>query len=256
MARILTIDQGNSSAKAVVWQDEVPVKAMRFFNTSVEELMPLFDDLPFDGCAFCSVRKHDAQFLESLRRLTNGELTVINSSVALPIGINYDSRATLGADRIAACAGAAALCPASAALVVDSGTALTIDILDKTSTFRGGNIAPGVSMRFNSLHEATACLPLISPEGEIPQFGHDTTTAIRAGVMEGVASEIADAFSRAKNAFQTEKIILTGNDANLLLPLLDRRGLPVMVYPELVGRGLLAIFQFNKNIYRSDNDRI
>lgn len=253
MGRVLTIDQGNSSAKAVVWQDGVPVESLRFFHPTVEDLLPLFEKGNFQGCAFCSVGSTDAKFLESLRRLASGILVAVTPTVPLPIGIAYGSRPTLGADRIAACAGAADLWPGTACLVADCGTAMTLDVVDSQGVFRGGNIAPGLSLRFRSLNEATAALPLVGPLGDVPPFGTDTQTAIRSGVMEGMASEIAGAFQSAQTLYSVSRLVLTGNDAPLLAPLIERKALAPELQPELVGRGLLAIFNFNQTQHRADS---
>lgn len=241
--RVLTIDRGNSSMKAVVWDEESVVCARRLFDVSVEALLPLLDEYAPEGCAFCSVGHADAKFLETLRRLLDGRMLVLTPSTPLPIGIRYASRDTLGADRVAAAAGAAALFPGEGALVVDAGTAVTLDVIDAGGVFAGGNIAPGMSLRFRSLHEFTDRLPLVSPEGDVPVFGYDTVTAIRAGVVGGMIAEIADAFGEARRNYGATRIVATGNDAAVLVGGLGERGLRVDSDPNLVGRGLLHIFR-------------
>lgn len=245
MARILTIDQGNSSAKAVVWHDGVVEDSARCFDMNIENLLPLLERGELDGCAYCSVGHKDAKFLETLRRLIEGDLLVLTPATPLPIEVRYASRATLGNDRVAAAAGAASLYPGEGALVVDAGTAVTIDVIDEKGCFHGGNIAPGLRLRLSSLHEATSQLPLVDPSGEVPGFGHDTVTAIRSGVVGGMVSEIADAFSRAASLYGCRRIVLAGNDGPILLPLLEQRALPAVMQPNLVGIGLLSVFRYN-----------
>lgn len=242
-ARILTIDQGNSSAKAVVWVGGEPVKSSRLFDPNVESLLTLLEEGTPDGCIYCSVGHTDARFLESLRILVDGRFLILTPSTPLPIGVVYDSRQSLGNDRVAAAAGAAGLFPGKGALVVDAGTAVTIDVLSPEG-FRGGNIAPGMLLRFESLKRATDRLPLVSCEGEVPPFGHDTPTAIRAGVVGGMVSEIADAFFIARETYSLDRIIITGADAPVIAPILEKRGLPVVCDPNLVGRGLLSIYNY------------
>lgn len=244
--RVLTIDQGNSSAKAVLWEEGEPVVALRSEGMTIEDLLPLFERGEMDGCAYCSVRHTDAKFLETLRRMSDGRLLVLTSSVRLPVEVSYGTRSTLGNDRVAAALGASALCPGVSALVVDAGTAITIDLIDRDGNFMGGNIAPGMGLRFKSLDMATDQLPLVDGAGRVDFFGHDTESAIRCGVVGGMAGEIADAFSHARLITQCEKIVLTGSDASRLSPLLESRGLPVVVDPNLVGRGLLRIFSCNE----------
>lgn len=240
--RIMTIDQGNSSAKVVVWEDGKPVRTGRLFDVAIEGLLPLLGDYGFDGCVYCSVGHTDAKFLETLRRLMEWRLLVLTPSTPLPIAVEYGSRSTLGNDRVAAAVGASRVYPGEGVLVVDAGTAVTIDVIGPSGCFMGGNIAPGILLRLESLHAATSRLPLVSPEGKVRAFGTDTVSAIRCGVVGGMVSEIADAFSKAREAYGCSRIAMTGNDAELLVPLLRERGLPVDIHPLLVGYGLLSIF--------------
>ena len=244
--RMLTIDQGNTSAKAVVWEEGTPVASLKSRQLVIEDLLPLMESGEFDGCAYCSVRHTDAKFLETLRRLVDGNLLVLTPSVALPFQVNYGTRTTLGADRVAAVAGASALFPGEALLVVDSGTALTIDATDKAGNFMGGNISPGMNMRFRSLHELTAQLPLVDDGGDIPAFGTDTATAIRSGVVGGMVSEIASCFAVAEKMYGCSRIVIAGKDDRKICHMLRGRGLSVEAEPNLVGKGLLAIYAYNQ----------
>lgn len=244
-ARVVTIDQGNSSAKALVWRGDMPEMSVRLFETSIEGLLPLFEEGEVDGCIYCSVGHTDAKFLESLRRMVDGRLLVLTHSTPLPIGVVYASRETLGNDRVAAAAGAVALHPEEGVLVVDCGTAVTIDVVDASGRFVGGNIAPGLSLRFNSLHDFTEKLPLVEAGSDPGDFGTDTVSAIRCGVEGGMASEIAYSFSRAADVFGCRRILLTGSDAPVLESILSRRGLSVETYANLVGLGLLSVFRHN-----------
>ncbi|MBD5357574.1 MAG: type III pantothenate kinase [Bacteroides sp.] len=245
--RILTIDQGNTSAKAVVWEDGEPVASLKSKDLIIEELLPLMENGEFDGCAYCSVRHTDAKFLETLRRLVDGNLMVLTPSVSLPMLVHYGTRATLGNDRVAAVAGAISIFPSESLLVVDSGTAMTIDVTDAAGNFMGGNISPGIQMRFSSLHQLTDQLPLVDDEGEVAAFGSDTVSAIRSGVVGGMVSEIADCFEHAHALYGCSRIVIAGKDDRKLCQMLRERGLKIVAEPNLVGRGLLAIYMYNLN---------
>jgi len=252
--RVLTIDQGNSSAKAVLWNGDVAERGLRMSDSSIEDLLPLLEVGEIDGCVYCSVGHTDAKFLETLRRLVDGRLLVLTPSTPLPIGVKYGSRATLGNDRVAAAAGAASLFPGEGALIVDAGTAVTLDVLTSGCDFIGGNIAPGMSLRFSALHEATDRLPLVDACGEIPDFGFDTVTAIRAGVVGGMVSEIVDAYSRACEKYRCRRLVLAGNDAEGIVPMLRERGLHPVFDPNLVGLGLISVFRHNLQATASPDD--
>ncbi|MDE5645907.1 MAG: type III pantothenate kinase, partial [Muribaculaceae bacterium] len=193
-----------------------------------------------DGVCFCSVGGEEPELGS---RLQNAGVPVLRltSDTPVPIGVEYGSRATLGADRLAAAAGVAGDTPV---LVVDAGTAVTIDLV-AGNTFLGGNISPGLRLRFRSLNAFTSRLPLVGPEGELPEFGNDTVTAIRSGVMRGLAGELAAAYMTAQNRFENIKMVLTGGDAAIFQPMLAQRGIDVVADPEAVGRGLVRIFNYN-----------
>lgn len=246
--RILTIDQGNSSAKAVVWLGDLPERELRLFSLSIEELLPLLETGEIDGCIYCSVGHTDAKFLETLRRLVDGRMMLLTHSTPLPIEVRYGSRPTLGNDRVAAALGAGSLFPGESVLVVDAGTALTVDVIDRNGTFLGGNISPGARMRFESLHNYTDRLPLVEAAGDVKSFGTDTVSAIRSGVIMGMMSEIADAFTRARELFGTSRIVVTGNDSGLFVSALRERGYDLFEDHNLVGRGLLSAYLYNMNI--------
>lgn len=75
-------------------------------------------------------------------------------------------------------------------MCIDSGTALTFDIINSSGEYIGGNISPGLSMRARALHEFTSRLPLVDlSEPETP-IGTTTETAIRNGIIRGVINEI------------------------------------------------------------------
>lgn len=242
---ILTIDQGNSSVKAVVWRDGEALDTLRLPSLGIEEMLPLLERYEIGGCAFCSVSHNDAKFLETLRRLVEGRMVVLTPSLPLPIEVRYGSRQTLGSDRVAAAVGAVSLYPGEALVVVDAGTAVTIDFIDKDGAFLGGDIAPGMNLRFESLHQATSRLPLVEGEGELPEFGTDTVTAIRCGVMRGMAAEIAAAYGKAATKYGCRRVVMAGADSSLLAPLVREQGIGVDIDPLLVGRGLERIFVFD-----------
>lgn len=134
-------------------------------------------------------------------------------STPVPIRNAYLTPETLGRDRLAAAVGVAALYPGRNVLVVDLGTAITIDLVSADATFRGGVITPGLDMRFRSLHEYTACLPLCGPACDRRLLGATTRQAIEAGVMNSVCFEIEGYMERLHREFDDLCVIFTGGDA-------------------------------------------
>lgn len=245
----LVIDQGNTSSKATVFCDDKYVDTIRYTMLSVEELCPLFEKYDIRGVIYCTVVKVDVRLVESLRYMTNAPVVVMTHETPLPITIDYKTPKTLGLDRVAACTAASSYYPEETLLVVDAGTALTIDLIDSKSRFKGGNISPGLYLRLKSLHEFTGALPMVEVEegDQTLDFGQDTETAIRSGVVNGLIAEIKEAYNRASKFYGCSKIVITGGDADYLISKIGMSEKIINHHPYLVAEGLNRILRYNEN---------
>ncbi len=244
---LLTIDQGNSTAKTVVFRAGESVDVRRFDSLRLEDLEEIVARWKPRAIVYCAVGHVDARLVESLRCFRGVEVMVVTHATPLPIAVRYATPATLGLDRVCAAVGAAALFPGQAALVVDAGTAVTLDVVGADGAFMGGNIAPGLRMRLKALHAFTEALPEVDPEGALPPFGTDTTTAIRAGVVGGLLAEIRHCAAEAERLFGARLIVLTGGDAPLLAHYLKTDTPAVSVAETLTAEGLKRIFLYNED---------
>lgn len=240
MAKILTIDIGNSAVKTFLYDGESRLCSVVTRSLSAGPVLSLLGLWQVDGIAVCSVRDDDGSIIDALASV-GCPVILLDRDTPLPITVDYD-RSSIGADRLAAACGVAARDAAS--LIVDAGTAVTSDLVTGMH-FAGGNISPGISLRFRALSAFTSRLPLVSPAGELPMFGHDTATAIRAGVMRSVAAEILAEFNEARSLYNDLSLVLTGGDAALLANLLRDYGLRPVIDSDAVGRGLVRIFNYN-----------
>ncbi len=166
----------------------------------------------------------------------------LHADLAFPFQIKYLTKHTLGNDRIAGIAGAQALFPAQNCLVIDAGTAITYDFIYDAGIYWGGNISPGIAMRFQALHTFTQKLPLIEQKGDIPLMGNSTETAIRSGVVRGVLYEIERYIRELSQQYAGLQILLTGGDAVFLA---DKINYPIFVDEFLVLKGLNRILEYN-----------
>jgi type III pantothenate kinase len=150
----------------------------------------------------------------------------------------------VGADRLYAAAGAAALFRRSC-VVVDAGTALTVDALrveGTTQAFLGGSIAPGPALAAAALASGTARLPLVEPRPGARALGTVTEEALQAGLVvgfRGAAERLVEEVA-AEAGLGAAPVVLTGGAREFLLvprPFTARR---LELVPELVQRGLLA----------------
>lgn len=245
----LTIDRGNTALKAAIWDGDGHLLKVATLpaDACMAEALDVLGATAFSAVAYSSVvsgaRSADLDILSTL----SCPVYDVKSSVALPFVNSYDTPATLGADRIAALAGAIELTGPHSALVADLGTAATFDLLEATGAgmvYRGGNIAPGVPLRLRSLHEHTSALPAVSAD-LVPDslWGHSTATALLNGAVYGMLAELE--FYRAK-APAGCAIVLTGGGADYLV----RHNLITFKHihdPHLVLRGLNSIINYNEN---------
>ncbi|MBX0291900.1 type III pantothenate kinase [Hymenobacter sp. HSC-4F20] len=189
-----------------------------------------------------SVAEPTAQWAAELQALVPGRVVeFVPATTALPIRNGYATPHTLGADRLAAAVGAAWLLPGRDVVIIDAGTAIKCDLVEGGHTFRGGSIAPGLSMRFQALHTFTGRLPLLShhaTEGQVPLIGTDTESAIRSGVVNGAVAEVQGLLAEYQAKFPRLAVVLAGGDTAFFRTRLKG---PIFVIPELVLMGLNRI---------------
>ena len=164
----------------------------------------------------------------------------------------YDEPASLGADRWAAIIAASQLAPLQNCLIINSGTATTIDFLEQGNVFVGGSILPGVSLSLEALQSQTARLESnitsekfnsFEPSSTL-QFSKNTKSAIFNGVMQGQIGAIKQALELAP---QTSTMIFSGGNGPLILKHLYSQIPPtiqIIEDPYLVLRGLFFWQQY------------
>lgn len=149
---------------------------------------------------------------------------------------------TLGKDRLAAVIAASNIFPGSDLLVIDAGTAITYDFINKDREYHGGSISPGINMRFKALNTFTGRLPLIDPEPFDQLIGLNTHEAILSGVMNGARYEMNGIIEDYQLKFPHLKTILTGGDAIYFDKKLKSN---IFVSSNLVILGLKLILKYN-----------
>ena len=209
----LVTDIGNTSIKAAVFNRGELIKSKLWTeddNSPVHESLKAFPEIR--NAIISSVRKDDAG-IKSVLDDAGIQVLILDDSTPLPLTNRYSSKETLGRDRIAAAVGANARFPGQNVLVIDAGTAITIDFVSSGDEYLGGNISPGLSMRFRSLNEYTKNLPLVS-SADIEYLLADTTEkAIRAGVQHGIFFEVDEYINLHKNRYPDLQVMMTGGDA-------------------------------------------
>jgi type III pantothenate kinase len=207
----LIIDIGNSTCKMVAFRGDEPVDVIRAENGELSGIEEFVVKHKFTRGIVGSVRDLTASEEAALGNL-KFPLLRFTPATPVPITNRYRTPETLGSDRLAAVIGASSLKPGKDLLIIDAGTCITYEVIDARGNYWGGNIAPGMQMRLRALHEFTARLPLVEPDGEVPGMGYDTETAIRSGVLRGMKYEIEGYIKSMRSKFPNLLVFLTGGD--------------------------------------------
>ena len=209
----LIIDIGNSRAKVVVMDGDTLINeyvAEGFSASLFDEIMASYPTI--SRAIIASTRGDEEATKEIVAKRLSKVVIFKPATTPIPLENHYHTPETLGADRLAAAVGAQAMHPNCDIMIVDFGTAITIDFVEG-GAFKGGNISPGVTTRFRALADYTARLPRCYATDEVLDYGRTTNEAIEQGVMRGVEHEIRG-YTEAFLQKNGEKcIIFTGGDA-------------------------------------------
>lgn len=200
----------------------------------------LAESVPDVAVVLSHVNPPAAERIESALTRTFDRSQVYRIGADLPIAIRnaLDDDSTVGQDRLLAALGAYSRAE-QACIVIDAGTAITVDFVDGEGVFQGGAIGPGLGMMLRAMHEQTAALPLVqfAPADEARGvFGKDTRHAMILGVKAaaiGMVHYLIDTYAAAYEAYP--QVIATGGDAALLF---SDDALVEHVVPDLVLMGI------------------
>jgi type III pantothenate kinase len=212
----LIVDIGNTAVKLAVAANNTVTDKLVDDSASFGEgraFLTKYGTLP--RAIISSVRSDDDAVTALVRRLLPNAVA-LTPATPLPIRNLYASPEMLGNDRLAAAVGANFLFPSRNVLVVDAGTAITYDLVSEHGEYLGGNISPGVALRFKSLHAFTARLPLCGIANDYPSPGRSTREAITAGVLNGVIYEVKVNIEQFSLKYSNLKVVFTGGDADFL----------------------------------------
>ena len=202
---MLAVDIGNTRIKTAHFDEAGNCMSRHAFDHAEKELVIAQMKAVGKGLVSNVSALSNADFLLPGFRL-------LHASMDLPIEIDYESRETLGSDRIALACGAVNRYPAQHILVVSAGTCITYDLIESGRIYRGGAISPGLRMRFQSLHHFTGRLPEVVPAEAFVFPGKNTEASIRAGVQGGIRAEIQARIAETAANYPNLVTLLTGGD--------------------------------------------
>ena len=174
----------------------------------------------------------------NLKSLTGINARIIGKDLAVPIKNLYHQPKQLGQDRLVN-AYAASQLYSTPLIVIDSGTAITLDVVSKNRTFLGGLIMVGVEMSLAALNEKTALLPKIRLTQPLKLIGQDTKSSILSGIIFGTTAAI-DELTKQIKRYLGKNTLIIGTGGNI--PLIKRNSkIKIHVDKDLTLRGIKLI---------------
>lgn len=236
----LCFDFGNTRLKCAVFEGRNLKEVVVLENEATSTIAQLLDVYRPQQSILSSVVRHNPELETLLARETRFHL--LGHQSKLPVTTPVGKPETIGADRLALSVAAVDLFPGKNNLVIGLGTAITYNFINKFHEFLGGGIAPGMEIRFKSLHDYTALLPVVEKDWNFPLVGYNTRTNILSGVILGMAKEIDGMIDAYAARYDNFNVLLTGGDAPHFVYHLKNK---IFADPNLIYKGLYAISEFN-----------
>lgn len=240
----LIIDVGNSSAKLAVFKQGKLISKKRI---PLENIMNGINDIKKE---FKSIEK---AIISSVGNLKKREITcienyfkvfVLDASTKIPFQNHYKSPKTLGVDRIALVSASVKKYKELNVLIIDAGTCITYDFINSENNYLGGAISPGIRVRYQSLNNLTANLPLLETKMPYSFIGNSTIESIHSGIINGILNEIEGTINYYDKKYKDLTVILTGGDADFLSKRLKSS---IFANSNFLLEGLNYILEFNTN---------
>ncbi len=237
----LIIDIGNTRVKAAVFEVD-RIKEVFVFSKEeiVIKLKKIIKNFSISSSIVSSVSNLSEKTLKQINNLLNP--IFLNSEIKVPFKNNYETPKTLGVDRIALVAAATKVYPQKNVLIIDAGTCITFDFVNKGNEYVGGAISLGIAMRYRALHDYTAKLPLLDLSEVSSFIGVNTNTSIHSGVVNGVINEIEGVINQYQKKYTDLTIVLTGGDTYFLAKQLKSG---IFAHPNFVLEGLHTVLTYN-----------
>ena len=238
---VLAIDIGNTRIKAALFEDSTLLYSFIFFKKefkkSIENIFKNHKNINnLIVSSVGSITKEDFEAFES-----KVPITFITNLIAFPFENLYKTPNTVGIDRLVLASGAVLMFPNQNRLVIDAGTCITYDFINEKNQYLGGAISPGIRLRYESLHNYTAKLPLLDMKLPDELIGKSTNDSIHSGVINGVINEIDGFIDQYREQYSKFIIILTGGDTDFLAKRLKNT---IFANPNFLLESLNQTFQY------------
>jgi type III pantothenate kinase len=222
---LLAVDVGNTKIKVAVFEGSNLVERIDFYGSELQKQIEftLNKYQNISDLVVASVGNIPKEAFLAFEKQLN--IHFFTHKTTFPFHNKYETPHSLGIDRMVLASGAVLNFPKQNRLVIDAGTCITYDFIDENDNYLGGAISPGIRLRYESLHNYTAKLPLLTldlfkenlnPIDEHDFIGTSTSTSIHSGVLNGVQNEIEGFIAQYQRVYPKFIIILTGGDTEFL----------------------------------------
>ena len=249
---LLLIDVGNTTTVVGLWDGDRVVHRWRISTdrerTADESRLLLRSMLAeyggdvTGGCLSSVVPPRTEAWREAMEALVDGTLVVVGPGTKTGIPLNVDNPREVGADRVANAIGAVRLL-GPPVIVVDFGTATTVDLVAADGSYRGGAIAPGLEVSADALVTHTSALRRVELSPPRSPVGRSTVEAIQSGLIFGYAGLVDGLVTRIRATIEERcPAVATGG----LAPVVIGHSTAVdSIEPDLTLVGLAEIFALN-----------
>ena len=256
---MIAIDIGNTNTNIALMQgtrvkrsESVPTGFRGCFEKKVAKVLRKFSDVvgsspirrgdflwPRDTCQviICSVSPKALPIVKRcVKKVLKINAKIIGKDISVPITNKYRKPKQVGQDRLV-CAYAAMQLYGKPAIVVDLGTAITLDVVSSRGSYEGGIIVPGIRLSAESLYQKTALLPQIDIHKPCNLIGTDTEGSILSGIFYGYGAMISGLIAQISKKIKGKpKVIVTGGYASIMKKYIQRK--VDIIDTDLVFKGL------------------
>ncbi len=243
MKKTLCFDFGNTRLKCGVFEEDVFIEEIVLPDDKVLTIEDLLQKYQPQNSILSSVIQHNEAIelllSENTRFHKLSHLTKLNFSAAV------GKPESIGADRLALIAAAVHFYPGKNNLVIGLGTCITYNFINQYHQFIGGGISPGMELRFKSMNDYTALLPLVKKDWNFPVIAYDTKTNMQSGVIAGITFEIDGFIDYYAEKYGNFNVVLTGGDSAYFAGQLKNK---IFADLNFLFKGLYAISEVNNSL--------
>ncbi|MEP6466381.1 MAG: type III pantothenate kinase [Parafilimonas sp.] len=240
MQTTLCLDFGNTRLKCALFNGDELQKEFVLDDDATSTIENVLSQYKPSKSILSSVINHNAEIETLLASKTKFHKLTSQSKLSFTTPVGKPE--TIGADRLALVAAAVYFYPKQHNLIIGLGSCITYNFVNKFHEFLGGSISPGLEMRFRSMQEFTAKLPLVTADSNFPLIGYDTKTNLQSGVILGMAKEMDGIVNEYALRYGNFNVHLTGGDMRFFVPLLKNK---IFANPQLIFKGLYALSETN-----------